>query len=148
MSDQQAETTADPHAECAQCLADLEAKYKRALADAQNREKDIAREREDFAKFCTVDLIRDVLPLGDALRAAGEGHAELLKLFEDFLKRHGVEPIGAVGDRVDYLFHEVLGTRAEEGRAAGAILEIIQVGYQLHGRLLRPAKVIVCAEEK
>ncbi len=133
----------DPHAACQQQVTDAEAKWKRALADYQNREKELAREREDFTKFCTVGLIRDVLPLGDALRAAGEGHAELLKLFGDFLKRHGVESIGAVGDRVDYLLHEVVGARTEDGKEVGTILEVAQVGYTMHGRLLRPAKVIV-----
>ncbi|MDP3770888.1 MAG: nucleotide exchange factor GrpE [bacterium] len=142
----------DPHAACQQQVTDAEAKWKRALADYQNREKELAREREDFAKFCTVGLLRDALPLGDALRAAGEGHAELLKLFADFLKRHGVESIGVVGDRVDYLLHEVVGTRLPSGASAqegaenivpGTILEVAQVGYTMHGRLLRPARVIV-----
>lgn len=137
------ETVEDPHAACRQQTSEFEAKWKRALADYQNREKDIAREREDFAKFCAVGLIRDALPLGDALRAAGEGHAELQKLFVDFLKRYGVEPIGVVGERVDYLLHEVIGTRSEEGNEAGTILEVAQVGYTMYGRLLRPAKVIV-----
>lgn len=137
------ETVEDPHVACRQQITAFDAKWKRTLADYQNREKEIAREREDFAKFCTVGLIRDALPLGDALRAAGEGHAELLKVFADFLKRHGVDPAGVVGDRVDYLLHEVIGTRPEEGKEAGTILEVAQVGYTMHGRLLRSARVIV-----
>ncbi len=61
------ETADDPHAECAPQLAACEAKYKRALADYQNREREIAREREEFAKFCTADLIRDALPIDACL---------------------------------------------------------------------------------
>ncbi|MBI4450257.1 nucleotide exchange factor GrpE [Candidatus Uhrbacteria bacterium] len=150
----------DPHAACQRQVADVEAKWKRALADYQNREKELAREREDFAKFCTVDLIRSLLPIVDAIEAGSRkpealtigpgqagspeaGFAAMSKLCSDFLKRHGVEPVGAVGDRVDYLLHEVVGTRAEEGKEAGTILEVAQIGYTMHGRLLRPARVIV-----
>src|SRR3989338_5421576 len=89
----------DTHAECVQRIAELEAKWKRAVADGMNREKEMQREREEFAKYCTVDLIRDLLPIGDALRAAGDDHGTLRKLFDDFLKKHGVEPVGAAGER-------------------------------------------------
>ncbi|MBI4434835.1 nucleotide exchange factor GrpE [Candidatus Uhrbacteria bacterium] len=175
----------DPHAACQRQVADVEAKWKRALADYQNREKELAREREDFTKFCTVGLIRDFLPIVDAVGAAlrgrpsgddaaaalpaarslmggdvapplrieGVGLEPLHKLCTDFLKRHGVESIGVVGDRVDYLMHEVVGTRTpssaeasagkEDGKEAGTILEVVQAGYMMHGRLLRPARVIV-----
>lgn len=132
----------DPHAECGERIADLEAKWKRARADFENREKEIGREREEFAKFCTVDLIRDFLPIVDAIHAAGDGLESLRKLFDAFLTQQGLEPIGRVGDRVDYLLHEVVGTRAEEGKDVGVILDVVQVGYMMHGKLLRPAKVV------
>lgn len=145
---QMEEASMDPHAECTQRLAEYEAKWKRAVADYQNREKDITREREEFAKYCTVDVIRDFLPIVDAVesgirnQASGE-LSSLHRLCLDTLRRHGVEPVGAVGDRVDYLLHEVIESRMVEGKEAGSILEIIQVGYTMHGRLLRPARVIV-----
>lgn len=133
----------DTHAECTQRIAELEAKWKRAVADSMNREKELQREREEFAKFCTADLLREFLPVGDALRAAGDGCEAIRKLFEDFLKKQGVDAVGTVGDRVDYFLHEVVGTRHEEGSDAGTILDVAQVGYTMHGRLLRPARVIV-----
>ena len=135
----------DTHAECVQRIAELEAKWKRAVADGMNREKEMQREREEFAKYCTVDLIRDLLPIGDALRAAGDDHGTLRKLFDDFLKKHGVEPVGAAGERADYFLHEVVGTRTEEGNDVGVILEVAQMGYTMHGQLLRPARVIVAS---
>ncbi|MDO8598960.1 MAG: nucleotide exchange factor GrpE, partial [bacterium] len=64
----------DVHEECRQRVADLEAKWKRARADYENREKELTREREDFAKFCTVDFIRGFLPIIDAVEAAGRHH--------------------------------------------------------------------------
>ncbi|MFH1099186.1 MAG: nucleotide exchange factor GrpE [Candidatus Uhrbacteria bacterium] len=173
-------------AECQKLNAGLEEKYKRALADYQNREKDIARERSEFAQFCAADVIRDFLsimdtveaatqsrdvgaalrgrlpdhPIGHAggvrdpslrlgtgsappLRSDSEGLSSLYRLCLDFLKRHGVEPVGAVGDHVDYLLYEVVGTRTEEGREPETVLEVAQIGYLMNGRLLRPAKVII-----
>lgn len=181
MDEQQQPSTTDGsgtdalHAECQKQLADVDGRWKRAVADYANREKELAREREEFAKFCTVDIIRDVLPIVDAVSAASGGKTSgvdgrtsdveepasgveeyaarrgfraIQVLLRIFLKRHGVEPIGAIGDRVDYLLHEVVGTRSEEGKEAGSILEVVQVGYTMHGKLLRPAKVIVCEEKK
>ena len=192
MEDQQTGAEADSHAECQQQLADVEARWKRARADYENREKEIARERAEFAQFCTVGLIRDFLPIMDAMIAArphpptpslpegggemqkedsflgggeetkknfspsrGEGELEgvgqgleaLQRLCADLLKRHGVEPVGAIGDRVDYLLHEVVGTKTVSDTVSGTILEVMQLGYTMHGRLLRPAKVIVCTEK-
>lgn len=181
------DTSADPdvHEECHQRMADLEAKWKRARADYENREKELAREREDFAKFCSAGLIRDFLSIIDAVEAAGrphppapplpegrgktqnvfspahgegerpvprsfsgvgEGVGAVYQLCRDFLKRHGVESVGVVGEHVDYLLHEVVGTRSEQEKSQGVIVEVMQSGYTMHGRLLRPAKVIVASE--
>lgn len=173
MSDeQQAPTQSEDTLEAAQQRAsEFEAKWKRALADYQNREKDIARERAEFVQFSTAGIIRDLLPIIDALHAAAiiDAHLEnLVKLCADFLKKQGVEPVGKVGDRADYLIHEVVGTRlsseallaprssgevgakegAEGGREAEMILDVVQTGYTMGGRLLRPAKVIISAEEE
>ena len=138
---------ADPHADCQQQLAACEAKWKRARADYENREKEIARERSEYAQFASAGLIRDLLPIGDAIRAAGSDFSAIQKLFDDVLKRQGVEPVGVVGERVDYFLHEVVSTREEEDEDSGVVLEVAQVGYTMHGRLLRPAKVIVSAEQ-
>ncbi|MBI4433542.1 nucleotide exchange factor GrpE [Candidatus Uhrbacteria bacterium] len=144
------DASSDVHAACPQQIAALEAKWKRAIADYQNRERDIAREREAFAKYCTADVIRDFLPLVDAIAASStteadpqSGTAGLYRLCLDILKRNGVEPIGVVGDQVDYLQHEVVATKSVEQQPAGVIVEVVQVGYVMNGKLLRSAKVVI-----
>ncbi|MBI2482599.1 nucleotide exchange factor GrpE [Candidatus Uhrbacteria bacterium] len=134
----------DVHAACQQQFAAIEAKWKRAIADYQNRERDIAREREEFAKYVAADVIRDFLPLMDAIVAA-QSLPALHQLGLEILKRNGVTPTGLVGERVDYLQHEVVATKAESGKAAGEIVEVVQVGYVMNGRVLRVAKVIIAA---
>lgn len=140
-------------ATCEQELGEAEAKWKRARADFENREKEIAREREEFVRFANAGFLRDFLPILDAVDAAlgrsgdrdqeGVGMRALQKLCMDFLERHGAAPVGVLDQPVDYLQHEVVATRTAEGVAPGVILEVVARGYMLQGRLLRSAKVII-----
>ena len=61
----------------------------------------------------------------------------------NFLKEQGVEEIKSVGERFDPNFHEVVEEVKVEGKEPGTIVEEIQKGYKIDGRLLRPAKVKV-----
>ena len=63
--------------------------------------------------------------------------------FADVLKGSGLEEISSVGEAFDPNFHEALMQREEEGKDAGVILEEVQKGYRLNGRVLRAAKVII-----
>ncbi|MDO8463330.1 MAG: nucleotide exchange factor GrpE [bacterium] len=161
-SDQPTNTTEaqDAHAACEERAADLERKWKRALADLVNKDKEFARAREEQAKFATANFARDLLPIVDAVDATSgspphlEGEQEgvsvglqrVRKQLHDFLAAHGVTPVPADG-HPDYLLHEVVGNREDATADPGTIVEVAQQGYAMHDRCLRPAKVIVAAEK-
>ncbi|MBI4133583.1 nucleotide exchange factor GrpE [Candidatus Uhrbacteria bacterium] len=131
--------------------------WKRAVADYQNLQKDVTREREAFVRFATERLLFDLLPVLDhattALRQApvldGE-HAQWLDgvrhVFEglrSMLRSHGILEFTAIGERFDPERHEAVGSRKENGKESGIALEEVRPGYLLHGKVLRPAQVIV-----
>ncbi len=164
MEDQTTETRVD---ELAEIRAELEATkkkaeeylagWKRAAADYQNQEKEVAREREAFVRFATERLIFDLLPVLDHAASAfahppslDGADAEWLKgvrhVFEglqSMLRSHGIEEMKVLGGEFDPERHEAVGSRKEEGKASGAILEEVRAGYILHGKILRPAQVII-----
>jgi molecular chaperone GrpE len=135
--------------QCFRDLQELEAKWKRALADLSNQERTSQRAREEQAKFAAAGVLRDFLAFGDALDAATSTSKDcdvLVKMFEEVLARHGVTPIVAE-HVVDYTMHEIVGERKVPDAVAGTILDVAQRGYQLHDRCLRPTKVIVAADQ-
>jgi molecular chaperone GrpE len=74
-----------------------------------------------------------------------EGVALVLKSFQDLLRQHGAKPVAAnPGDVFDPALHEAVDRRETRGEA-NRIVEVWQRGYQLHDRLLRPARVVVSA---
>lgn len=130
-------------------------KLLRALADFDNYKKRVAFEREQFVQFANESLITELLPIIDgfarALEAAekvkaGEemikGLALIKRQFEDVLKKHGVAEIEAVGKPYDPNLHEAILQKEHEG-PEGVIIEEMQKGYTLHGRVIRPSMVIV-----
>lgn len=130
-------------------------KYLRALADFDNYKKRVAIEREQFVQFANETLISELLPIIDGFARAmdaaekvkaGEemikGLALIKKQFEDVLKKHGVEEIEAFGKPYDANVHEAILQKEHEG-PEGVIIEEMQKGYALHGRVIRPSMVIV-----
>ena len=136
-------------------LADCKNKLLRALADFDNYRKRMAVEREQFVQFANENIIADTLPIldgfGRALEAAAKmkageemhkGLALIKKQLEDVLKKHGVTEIEALGKHYDPNFHEAILQKEDKG-PEGMILEEMQKGYALHGRVIRPSMVIV-----
>jgi molecular chaperone GrpE len=136
-------------------LVDYKNRLLRALADFDNFKKRAVVEREQFLQFANEALITDILPVldgfGRALEAATKAKAgeEIIKglalinrQLEDALKKHGVAEIEALGKTYDAHFHEAILQKEEEG-PEGIIIEEMQKGYVLNGRLLRPSMVIV-----
>jgi len=136
-------------------LEDHKNRLLRALADFDNYKKRAAIEREQFVQYANETLISELLPVldgfGRAMDAAekvnaGEemikGLALIKKQLEDVLKKHGVEEIEALGRPYDANVHEAILSREHEG-PGGVIIEEMQKGYTLHGRVIRPSMVIV-----
>lgn len=128
----------------------------RALAEVDNVRRRMAKEKEDFIKYSASSVLGDILPSIDNLELALE-HARgqeacknfvigvdmTKKMLLESLKKHGLEPIGAVGDVFDPNLHEAVGMEPDPDVPDGAISKLLGTGYKLHDRLLRPARVIV-----
>lgn len=154
-------TTADAEAK----LAAAEAKaaenwdrYLRAVAEADNIRKRAARDVENARKYALENFGRDLLAVRDSLemgiQAADNADADsllagkeaTLKLLTTTLERFGIEEVDPVGQRFDPEFHEAMTMQPSADAEPGSVLTVIQKGYSLNGRLLRPAMVIVAAE--
>jgi len=125
--------------------------WKRTKADYLNREREIDKEKIEWIKFANLELILNFLPIMDSFDhsvknltedSQGEWVNGILKIkdqFESFLKAQGVEKIKTLGEKFDPMFHEAIDKQGEENE----IVEEIQSGYTMHGRVIRPAKVVV-----
>lgn len=130
----------------------------RALADAENVKKRLMRETEEMKKYAGESILADLLPILDNLDLA-LAHTDGLdaacknfvigvdmtrKLFLDAVKSHGLEQVEARrGADFNPEMHEAVGTVDEEDLQNNQIAQVVQGGYFLKGRLLRPAKVMV-----
>ena len=132
-------------------------KYLRAVAELDNYRKRAAKEKADAIKYGNESLIRELLPLADSLERALQ-HADKSNDFESFKKglgmlkdqllcclgKHGVEPIDCADKRFDPNYHEALMQVTSREHDNNQIVDELEKGYLLNGRLLRPAKVTVC----
>lgn len=136
-------------------------KYVRAVAELENYRKRAQREKTDSIKYGNENLLRDILPHIDSLERALE-HAGTSENFEAFkeglklvreqflgcLEKHGVEKIDACGKEFDPNVHEAMLQVENEAHEHNKVVDELETGYLLHGRLLRPAKVSVNKREK
>lgn len=141
-------------------LAETKDKLLRALAEQQNIRRLMQRERDEAVKFAASKLAEDLLETLDNLRRAIEsatatesGEAEMRQLVAGVevternllaaLERHGVKKIEPLGEVFDPNLHQAVFQRPDEEE--GKIIEVLQPGYLMHERLLRPAMVGVAA---
>jgi len=130
----------------------------RALAETENVRRRFQREREDAQKYAISGFAKDLLTVVDNLRRALDAmpeaevteprtrslldgvaatERELLAAFE----RSGLTRIDPKGERFDHNFHQAIFEAERPGAPAGTVIEVLQPGYLLHDRLLRPAMV-------
>lgn len=156
--------TQDPMAELQQQLQAATAKaeenrdlYLRTAAELDNvrkrAERDAAATRKYGVEKLAADLlgVRDSLELG--LAAAADENAEIkavvegleltLKQLTDVLERYGVSVLNPLGEAFNPEYHEAMTTQESTEQAPNTVLQVLQKGYRLHDRLLRPALVVV-----
>jgi molecular chaperone GrpE len=126
----------------------------RLAADFDNYKKRAARERDEYIAHANERLLKDLLPILDDLERAlnaAEQHEEAqleegvrltYKSLASLLQRNGVEEIDAAG-KFDPHVHEALLQQPAEDKESGDVIDVIQKGYTLGGRVVRPARVIV-----
>lgn len=145
-------------------LADTKDKLLRALAEQQNIRQQMQRQREEAVKFAASQLAGDLVDTLDNLRRAIESmppgaadHASIGPLLKGVettesnllatLARHGMRRIDPLGAAFDPHIHHAIFQRPDETAADGTVVEVLQPGYTLHDRVLRPAMVGVAVRE-
>lgn len=131
--------------------------YLRLAAELDNVRKRMQRDLEQAHKFAIDKFVIELLPVKDSLElglaaagtgdgaAAGlrEGMEMTLKLLNAALEKHGVAEIDPAGEAFNPEYHEAMATQPSGEAAPDSVLTVVQKGYALNGRLLRPARVVV-----
>jgi len=129
----------------------------RARAEIENLHRRQARELENAHKFALEGFVRELLKVRDSLELGYEAaHAEganldklregtelTLKLMADTMARFGVEAISPEGQPFNPEFHQAMTIAPRDDLAPNTVVSVVQKGYLLNGRLVRPAMVIV-----
>lgn len=130
--------------------------YLRALADVDNVRKRAAKDLESARLFAIEKFAQELIGVKDSLelgianadkadtQALREGQEATLRLLAKAFEKAQVEEIDPQGQAFNPELHEAMMTQPSDGEP-GIVLGVIQKGYQLNGRLLRPARVVVSA---
>jgi molecular chaperone GrpE len=140
-------------------LAETKDKLLRALAETENLRRRAQREREDASKYAAANFAKDMLDVADNFRRALasidpaslqderakaliEGVAATERALLAAFERHGIKRIEPeIGERFDPNLHEAMFEVPGTGKPGGSIVQVVQTGYRMHDRLLRPAMV-------
>lgn len=124
--------------------------YLRLQAEFENYKKFMERQKVNCLKFGNEKLLKEFIKLYDDLKRALNGHEAselthglklILENFHALLKCQGVEPIEAEGKEFDPSVHECLMVEHDPSLPDGTITEVLEEGYYLNDKVLRPAKV-------
>jgi molecular chaperone GrpE len=151
-----------PPPEAPTALAAAEAKagenwnsYLRAVAELENYRKRTERELDNARKYAVERFAQELVGVGDSLEAGIvaatsnpgpallEGAKATLKQLQQAFDKAGIKVIDPIGAAFDPAWHEAMLAQESRDSAANTVLSVIQKGYSLNGRLLRPARVIV-----
>lgn len=134
----------------------FETKYLRMTADFQNYKKRVEKEKSDIYANANEKFAQDLLDVVDNFERAIEqdkkneadekfleGMEMILKQFKDVLKKNNIEEMDCLGKEFDPNFHHAVAMEASDKYDKGCITDIMQKGYQLKERVIRPAMVKV-----
>ena len=123
--------------------------WQRAKAELINYKRDEAKRFEELMKFAAEGVITEAVTVLDSFDLAlrhempkevERGIVLIRSQLEDILRRRGLEVMQPLGEKFDPAYHESLGEAETDGEA-GTVAEVLQLGYLLQGRVLRPARV-------
>ena len=129
----------------------------RMQADMENLRKRLVREHEKSRRRTLERFMNDLLPVRDSLErgleaaedsaatveALKEGKQLIMKMLAKTMGDHGLQTIDPAGDKFDPEKHEAMAMMPSAELDENTVMEVLEKGYQLHERLLRPAKVVV-----
>jgi molecular chaperone GrpE len=140
-------------------VADLKDKLLRAVAETENLRRRTEREKADIRKFAAADFARDLLSVPDNLQRAlnavppeaREANPDLAQLLEGVelterellaqFEKHGIKTVHPQGEKLDPNLHQAMVQIDDDSVEPGTIVQVMQIGYVMHERLLRPAMV-------
>lgn len=141
--------------ELEQALTESKDQAARAAAEAQNVRRRAEQDVEKARKFALEKFVKELLPVIDSLEKASESMQEgasevhregvsmTLKLQLDVLNKFGVEAVDPQGEPFDPQVHEAMTMVPNSEVEPNTVIEVMQKGYLLNGRLVRPAMVVV-----
>jgi molecular chaperone GrpE len=139
--------------------ASLKDQLLRALAETENTRRRVQREREDSARYAVAPLAKEILPVADnlaralaavpkealaqdeALRNLVEGIAATERQLQAALERSNIKLVDPLGEKFDSHHHQAMFEVPSPDKPSGTVVQVLQPGYVLHDRLLRPALV-------
>ena len=163
------EPEAAPEPSPEQEAAEMKDRLLRALADVENSRRRAKRDVEDARKYAASNFAKDLLNVSDNLRRALDTVSEETREGDDNVKnlvlgiemvekelltafeRQGVSKVDPLGEPFDHNFHQAMYEKPDTEYPNGTVAEVMQAGYVMHERLLRPAMVAVAkggGEEK
>lgn len=136
-------------------LAQTKDQLLRALAECENIRKRAAKEREEVAQYAITKFARDLLAVADnlsrAIEAGSQGDTDIKVVLEGIeitqkelqkvFEKYGIQTINPKGEAFDHNFHQAMFEVESDEHPQGHVLEVLQHGYVLQDRLLRPALV-------
>lgn len=152
------ETSKTPQQKLAEERDKLQSQLQRTLADLQNFRKRRAQEMTDVRRAAIEAMTADLLPILDnfhlattigsstgdeATRSIQEGLEMVRGMLESVFERYGVQEIPADGTRFDPLVHEAVGIDPDPEAEEGVVTQILQRGYSIDGKVIRPTRVMV-----
>ena len=147
-------------AELEQEVEEAKDKMLRVAAEAENIRKRAQREKEDANRYAISDFAKELLPVSDnmmrALQAVKEEDRAIPQLssllegidmtnhmLQDCFIKFNLKKVGAIGDKFSHNHHQAVQQLESDEHESGTIIQVLQEGYIIHDRLLRPAMVIV-----
>ncbi len=128
----------------------------RAQAEMENLRKRTARDIENAHKYALERFVNELLPIMDSLELGlsaaesaeniddlREGMTLTMKMFSSAMEKFNVKSINPIGEKFNPEQHEAVSMQEIEGAESGTVVTVMQKGYELNGRLVRPAMVVV-----
>ena len=147
-------------------IAELKDRALRALAEAENTRRRGEREKQDASQYAISKFARDMLAVADnfaraieacppdaresaspQVKAVIEGVEATDRQLLATLERHGIKPIDTLNAKFDPNLHQAIAEVPSQGKPPGTIVDVVQAGYQIGERLLRPAMVTVARND-
>jgi molecular chaperone GrpE len=146
--------------------AELKDRALRALAETENTRRIAAREKQEASQYAVTKFARDMVAIADnfaralaalpaeklaaadpAVKAVIEGVEATERQLMATLANHGIAPIDTTDGKFDPNLHQAIAEVPGNGKPGGAIVDVVQVGYTIGGRLLRPSMVTVARKD-